>query len=472
MKPIDIALIILYLIATIVIGYRSGRSVKTMEDFSVSDKNFPTTALVATVFATWVGGDDLVGEGERIYTVGIIFLVVLLSQIISLVLHAYFIAPKILKDFSDKISIGEIMGELYGDIGRILTGIATIAVSIGYIAAQISCIGYVCSFIPGVTHFWGTVIGSFVVIMYSAYGGIKAIVSTDILQFGIAIIAVPVVANIALYNTGGLEVLIQKLPDYYLSVSPSRSDFWYNFGMILVCAVPYFNPTLTQRILMAKDARQASQSLVIVGGLFVPFYVATAVIALCAIIDIPGTDPNMVFLNMLDKSLPSIVKGFAAVGFLAVVMSTADSHINVASISITRDIAAVMFPMINSKTQLNIARIFTILLGISSIFIATKFYSMIDFFVYFSNFWMPIVAAPMALYMFGIKTNTRQYVTGCIVGFIAIILVRSLEIEELTVTSSLTGMLFTCLTMLGLYKFSDSNSYLLKLGKQHKNEFF
>ena len=189
MGTIDIALVVMYLIVTLWIGYRSGRHVKTMEDYSVASKTLPTAALVATIFATWAGGDDLVGTGE-VYRLGIIFLIINLAQIINVALQAYVVAPKILKNFSDKVSIGEIMGELYGKVGRIMTGIATIGISLGRIAMQISCFGYLCALIPGITHTEGIVIGSIIVILYSAYGGIRSVVYTDILQFGILIVAV------------------------------------------------------------------------------------------------------------------------------------------------------------------------------------------------------------------------------------------------------------------------------------------
>ena len=76
------------------------------------------------------------------------------------------------------------MGELYGNVGRIVTGIATIGMAIGSIAAQVSSLGYVGSLIPGVSYLGGIIAGSAIVILYSAYGGVRSVVSTDILQFG------------------------------------------------------------------------------------------------------------------------------------------------------------------------------------------------------------------------------------------------------------------------------------------------
>lgn len=445
----DILIVSVYILATIVVGYIYGRNVKSMRDFSVAGKTYPTAAIVSSIFATWMGGDDLIGVTERIYSVGIIFLIVMLTQFITLLIHAYFIAPKMLEDFEDKVSIGEIMGTLYGKYGRIIAGIATIMISFGYIAAQVSCLGYICTLIPGVSHSTGTIIGSLIVISYSSFGGIRSVVSTDVLQFGILIIAIPVMANVALFNIGGLESLLSRVDPSYFTVGPSRPDFWYHVGMCFVCAFPFFNPTLTQRILMSKDARQASNSLIIAGSLYVPFYIAIAIIGLCAIVLFPNIqDPNIAFINILSHSLPTVVKGLAIAGFLAVVMSTTDSHLNVASVSIVRDITVVLCPNLKDRTQLRIARISTIFLGLFAILVSTSFTRLIDFFVYFSNFWMPTVVAPMVLYMFDIRINTLHYILSMVIGFIAIWLLRSINCEALSVVSQLFGMSVTIICML------------------------
>ena len=59
---IDLVIVVLYLVVTLAVGIWAGRNVKSMKDFSVSSKIFPTSVLVSTIFATWMGGDDLIGS--------------------------------------------------------------------------------------------------------------------------------------------------------------------------------------------------------------------------------------------------------------------------------------------------------------------------------------------------------------------------------------------------------------------------
>ncbi|MDR2780995.1 MAG: sodium:solute symporter family protein [Holosporaceae bacterium] len=458
---IDAVIICVYVIVTLIVGYFAGRHVKTMRDFSVSDKAFPTTVLVATIFATWMGGDDLIGVSERIFTVGIIFIIVQWAQFISLAIHAYVIAPKIVADFSDKISVGEIMGALYGNIGQVASGIASVLFSVGYVAVQTSSIGYVCNLFFGISHTYGSLIGSFIIILYSTFGGIRAVVFTDVLQFFVLIIGIPLMASVALNSVGGFEGLISHLPASHISIDTSSRTFWVNVVFFIVCAFPFFNPVLIQRILMAKSAKQASNSLIIAGSLYMPFYAVIAIIALCAVVIFPDTDPNNAFLSILNHSLPPIVKGIAVSGVLAVIMSTADSFLNVSVVSTVRDIAAVLVhKKFNDRQELIFSRFATIAYGIASIFISTWFYSMIDFWLYFSNFWAPTVIAPMILYMFNIKTSIKIYITSVIIGLCSIVVYRNIIPEDFNMISQLFGMSITLICMLVAHKRSQKYSTL------------
>lgn len=455
---IDSVIVVLYLVVTLAVGIWAGRGVKSMKDFSVSSKIFPTSVLVSTIFATWMGGDDLIGVSERIYSVGLVFFVISLGQTLSLFFQAYVVAPKILRGFSNKISIGEIMGDLYGKPGQLMSGISNVLFSIGYVAVQVKAIGCICNLFFDVPDFCGILIGSFIIIAYSSFGGIRSVVFTDVLQFGILIIGIPLMANVALEKVGGWDLLL-NLPAHHVELTSYQGSFLLFLAYFIFCAFPDFCPELMQRILMAKDEKQATQSLVISGILYVPFYAVISVIALSAVLMFPGIDPNNAFLSVLDYSLPTIVKGIAVSGVLAVIMSTADSLLNVSSIAATRDIFAVLWPSkINDRSELMLSRMFTVLFGIVSIYVATMFYSMIDFGVYFSNFWTPTVVAPMFLYLFNLKTDIKTYLISVVIGFSSIVVFRYTVYEDYTVISQVVGALVTFIFMFVLGKFRKSLS--------------
>ena len=457
---IDLSIVILYLIITLVVGIFAGRNVKTMRDFSISSKVFPTSVLVSTIFATWMGADDLIGLSERVYSVGLSFLVITLGLSLSFLFQAYVVAPKIIRGFPNKISIGEIMGDLYGKPGQVTSGIANILFSVGFIAMQVKAIGFVCNLFFDVSELSGIIIGSLIIVAYSSFGGIKSVVLTDVLQFGILIIGIPLMASVALEKVGGLEYLMRNLPPRYTELTSYNGSFGLFLAYFVFCLCPYFSPMIIQRILMSKDEKQATQSFVISAILYVPFYVVVALIALCAVLMFPGIDSNDAFLSVLNYSLPSVVKGIAISGVLAIIMSTADSLLNAATIAATRDVCAVLWPnKLNDKTELTLSRVITVVFGFASIFIATRFSNMIEFGLFFSNFWTPAVVAPIFLYLFNLKSDVKTYLISVAVGFIFIVIFRYSVPEDWTIISQVSGALVTFISMFVLGKYFGNLSH-------------
>ena len=458
---IDIVIVILYLIFALAVGIFAGRNVKTMKDFSVSSKIFPTSVLVSTIFATWIGADDLIGVSERVYSVGLSFFVIVLGLSLSFLFQAYVVAPKIIRGFPNKISIGEIMGDLYGKSGQVTSGIANVLFSVGFIAMQAKAIGCVCNSFLGISELAGIIVGSFTIITYSSFGGIRSVVLTDVLQFGILIIGIPLMASVALEKVGGLEYLMSNLPPQHTELISYKGSFWLFFAYFTYCVFPYFSPMLIQRVLMSKDEKQATQSFIISAILYVPFYAMVSLIALCATLIFPDVNPNNAFFNVLNYSLPTIVKGISISGVLAIIMSTADSLLNAASVAATRDVFAVLWPhKLDDKSELTLSRVVTIIFGLVSVFVATRFSSMIDFGLFFSNFWTPAVVAPMFLCLFNLKTDIKTYLIGVAVGFIFIVIFRCSVPEGYTIVSQMLGALVTFLTMFVLGKYFGTLNHL------------
>ena len=92
---IDLSIIVAYLIITIVVGFIKGRNITTMKDFSVASYNYSIPVIVATVSATIIGGEAIVGVTEMVYQEGLIFMLVcVLACPLSSLLLAFFLAKR------------------------------------------------------------------------------------------------------------------------------------------------------------------------------------------------------------------------------------------------------------------------------------------------------------------------------------------------------------------------------------------
>ena len=72
MHIVDILIIIIFLIATLYIGFSSGKKIKTFSDYAIGNRKFSDFAIFCTLAATIIGGTATMGEVGKFYDVGIV----------------------------------------------------------------------------------------------------------------------------------------------------------------------------------------------------------------------------------------------------------------------------------------------------------------------------------------------------------------------------------------------------------------
>lgn len=176
---LDTALFLIFLLINLIIGLLVGRRVKTIRDFSIGNKDFTTATVTSTIVATWIGGGFMFYNLQNIYTDGLKFIIVALAGPLCLLLIGQVLAVR-MGEFLNNISIAEAMGDLYGTSVRIITAISGILKGIGSIAIQFQVISKMLTLVLGFKGPWVTITAASIVIIYSAFGGIRSVTITDI----------------------------------------------------------------------------------------------------------------------------------------------------------------------------------------------------------------------------------------------------------------------------------------------------
>lgn len=462
---IDLIMVLVFLIVTLYVGF-IGKSVTTVREFAVSKRNFSNSFMVATIFATWVGGDDLIGVAELASIFGIVTLLLTCFQFFSLAGHTKFIAPRILKEFGDALSASEIIGRLYGRAGRMISGVSLMLYSFGYISIQVSSMGYIFHWLCGLEFFHGTIIGATVIALYSSFGGVRSVVLTDFLQFAVLIVAIPVIASTALSSIGGFQEMLLKVPHNLLSFDLPREKMIEVILLSFVMAIPVFNPLLVQRTLMSRDMKQVRRSMMVSAFLYLPFYTMIIIIAFSSLVLNPALAPNQTFMYVVSNCLGNFERGIAIIGILAVVMSTADSHINMSAVAAANDVIGELFDgRLSDKTKLLLMRIISMLLTFTAVLVASKFEKFLDFMVYYYLFWTPIASGPL-MYIMGCKLEKRNFFICVMIGYAATAVYRSFVPEYCLCASYLVGLICTIIPGLLIHAiFEDSTNCVPQISK-------
>ena len=190
---VDAAIVIAYLIINLILGLKKKLRANSIRSFAIGDAPCSTSILQISLIATFIGGTSTIGLAESTYSLGLIFVLAMGGMSISRILEAKIVLPKISKYFGF-LTVSEIMGSIYGKNIRIFTAFVAIIGAIFVVAVQLKALGIVFKSIFNISPVIGLLIGSIIVIIYASLGGIKSITYTDIFQFTILIIAIPLIA--------------------------------------------------------------------------------------------------------------------------------------------------------------------------------------------------------------------------------------------------------------------------------------
>jgi len=448
---IDSAIFIGFLAVNLAVGLFYGREVKTIKDFALGGRNFSTTALVSTIVATWIGGDYLFITMSEVYTTGLHYAIGCLGMVVCLLLNAYVFIPK-MGEFLGSISVASTMGDLYGKHVRLITAIGGTIASAGFIAVQFKVFGYILNNFIGLPGNTSIFLAASIVILYSAFGGIRSVAFTDVIQFFTFGVLIPVLGMVVWNHYSTLPNFDLKVAfshplfNYQEFLGFSNPKFWSLILLFLLFSIPDLNPTMFQRVAMGRTIEQVKKAFTISAVLLMLILLGMAWIAFLLFNVDPSLEPtNLVQYIINNYSHPGL-KSFIMIGVVAMCMSTADSNINASSVLLTHDFCAPL--NIKFKSELILSRIISMFLGLISIAFALMDYDLLPLVFMTQSFYIPIIDVPLILAILGFRSTTKSVLIGMGASFISVIIWRSYFMDT-GVDSILPGTVVNFIFFLG-----------------------
>lgn len=224
-----------------------------------------------------------------------------------------------------------------------------------------------------------------VTLLYTVFGGLKAVIWSDALQLVVYLGAGVVALGVALQMAGGLEATWQaasaagklRVFDLQLSLTAPQAFAASLVGGALLSAASHgADHLIVQRLLATRSLADARRALVgsgvLVGVQFALFLaVGTALWAAgFAPAELPG---DQVFSRFVTGELPPGVAGLVVAGILAAAMSTISSSINALASSMTSDLYASWTGRTDREHLLRVSRWASLAWGLLLIGVALVF---------------------------------------------------------------------------------------------------
>ena len=419
MHTLDLLAMGVYFAVLVWIGIRvARRDHGSSESFLAADRNMNLWQTLSSTAATDIGGGFSIAMGGLGFTLGISGSWLIAISGLSVILVSFLMVPKV-KRWADKVK-GLTTGDLFEARFDRRTGtLAALVVALAwftFVGGQVIAGGKLIQATMAIDLTLAIVIAGSVILAYTAMGGLKAVIYTDVFQMlvllvGVIFIAVPV----GLIKVGGWSAMVE-----HFGSSPETSHLvdWGAVGLkqalgwfFAIFPVWFISIAAMQRIVAARDEKTARRSFFLTG---VPiewplFAVGSTLIGMLARMLFPDlADAELATPMVIMELLPAGLAGIVIAAYIAAVMSTADSALIGPVAIFTNDIyRKFLRPGASEQQLVNVARLLTLVLGVLGIGLAYLVPNVLDLVLYAYTFGAAGLFFPMLGLLFWRRTTAR-----------------------------------------------------------------
>lgn len=416
-----LTVLIVYGIFVLAIGIWAGRYNKSMTDFLLAGRRLGLLLATFTLTATYFGGGYFLGLSSYAYDHGWVALWQAIGGGLGFILVA-FVAFK-MRDLAFYTVPHYLEHRYGGKTIRVLSALLSLIALVGILGAQVLATRAVLAMV-GVESNIGLILAALIFVGYTVVGGLWAVTLTDFVQVSIAALGAVIAAVVAVSRAGGYQSLVATVT----AQGVGEGFFTWSGGdisLVMWLTLPMMMYTLIgqdvyQRLFATKDGKTARTAGILSGLAIVVICIFTVLIGLAAKAIFPDlADSSQAATTVISSFFHPVMAGIILAAVMAAIMSTADSILTAGTSHIIRDFYMEVFGVKeegNEKRLLALSRLWTLILGVGSIFFALAIPSIIDilnysYFLYTGGVFVPVVGGILW------KRATRQgAVAGLLVG--------------------------------------------------------
>ncbi|WP_297093685.1 sodium/proline symporter [uncultured Draconibacterium sp.] len=383
-----IIVFVAYLVILIGIVAYSARRSKTNNDFVLGGKKISGFSLALSERATGESAWLLLGLTGHAYAEGMASLWVALGCVSGILFLWIFLAEPLQKltDKTGALTVPSLFSAKFKGTQRsfgILSSLIIIFFFVLYIAAQFSGAGKIFNDTFKIDPFWGMVIGSALVTLYTMLGGFITVVATDAFQAVLMVVTCVVLPIIALgvAATNNIHVAEAISQANYLVPQNIDSVKQATGGLLILNGLSWAfgytgQPQLLTRMMAMRSQKETQQSRVLAIIWTLLAYVGAFMIGIIGYQLVQNgilgdaaasvaSDSEKILPIMVMTLLNPILAGILLSGAVSAMMSTASSQLMVVSSSMTEDFYLhVTKKQIEEKRMLFLNKILTLAVGL------------------------------------------------------------------------------------------------------------
>ena len=371
MTPLDYLVIVLFSLMIFAIGLSFSRNAgKDMKTFFAAGGAVPWWINSLSLFMGFVSASTFVVWGSIAYSSGWVAISIQWAMSVAGLIVGFFIAPKWHKTKS--LTAAEYICNRLGVRTQNTYSYIYLFIMVFLKGVCLYAVAIILQVATGVSlYVWVGLLGM-IVILYTTFGGLWAVVVTDVLQFIILLSAGLILLPLSIDKVGGVSSFVstikaQQLPDFF-----SLSDHKYTISFLL--GFLFYNIfylggqwSFIQRYTSVATPREARK----IGILFGLFYVISPVIWMLPPMMYRAINPNLAgieneqaYMLMAKTVLPSGMLGLIIISLSFATNSSVQGFLNISAGVITNDLFKTIYPLSTEKLLIRVAKWATFLMGL------------------------------------------------------------------------------------------------------------
>lgn len=393
------------------VGKRSAQTLETSDDYYLSGKSVSFFPLMMTFVATQVGGGLVLGSATEAFRYGYWVLLYPLGQVLGFLCLGLGVGRK-LAQFNVS-TIAEIFEAAYDSprLKRFASLLSILSLFMILVAQVLASKQFLHAL--GADHPLFFFLLWTLLIAYTAIGGMKAVIATDMIQvcfFVGAFLLAFGAAWVLPTHTDPLEIIP-------LTPTLSKLTGWFFMPLLFT----FIEQDMGQRCFAAKSPavlRRATLMAALVTFLIclIPLYFGQ----LAPQFGIDPASSKCLFIASVAAATSPIIAALTGTAVIAAILSTADSLINAIGSNISND----FFRQPNQTNSIAKTRWLASLVGVGALFVSTFFNNIVDLLIQSYELSVVFLFVPLVAVLFSQKGRLSSAITSMLFGATAFIAFR------------------------------------------------
>jgi SSS family transporter len=398
----------------------AGKS-RSLSDFAVSNRNMSLTVCSISIVATWFGSGPMMGSAAAAYAGNT--LEVLRDPFVSgvsLLIAGFFFVRTYRR--SRRITPIEFHETRIGNLAGVISSFVNLIAGSIWLGGVMFAFGVIFETLTGQLAAVGILGGTLVIVIYTMFGGLKAVAATDVLQMAFIMIGVLALFFVVVGDAGGFGNIAQKMPEQAFRLVPEGDTFkdwfeylqvWFSSGLVAIGVI-----SVAQRAMAARSEQVAQNAFYIAGVGYLLFGMIPVTLGYIATATMPGVeDPNAIIPLLAVEHLHPLVVAIFVGAVISAIMSTSDSILLGCGTVISVNLLPRLIQSPSDRLRLGVARWSVPVMALIALYTAFNTSTVISALAMSISLGFAGMSAPFILAIWWKKLNSVGGFSGIGAGF-------------------------------------------------------